>query len=367
MDLRLSDFDYDLPARFIAQTPADKRDHSKLLTYDRACGSTQIRHFYDILDYLKKGDVLVVNSTRVIPARVFCIKPSTGAKLELLLLKKTGVDTYRTLVKPLKRLKFGESVEIGSKLTGVLLSKDADLGTAEMRFESKEKGALVDALLDEAGTVPLPHYITKKLAKSDEERYQTVYAKTRGSIAAPTAGLHFTPELIERAKQKGVVFCEVVLHVGLGTFRPVKCDKVADHHMHSEYYEIPPETVREVSLAKAKGRRVVCVGTTSLRTLEGSALHKAIGDIHKGKGTGNDKFERLTGSTDIFIYPPYNFKIADALITNFHLPKSTLLMLVSSFLSPGGYSGIKTALELYEVAKQNDFRFFSFGDCMFIA
>jgi S-adenosylmethionine:tRNA ribosyltransferase-isomerase len=342
--MRLDDFDYDLPQEFIAQEPLEKRDHSKLLAYNRATDKVELLHFFDILKFLKKGDVLVLNVTRVIPARLVGIKEGTGANIEVFLHKKLTQDTYECLVKPLKRLKTGDKVFFGRIMLCELVSKDNDTGTAVMRFLPMVRSLEpIESLLEKAGTMPLPHYITKPLPRGEEERYQTVYNKTKGSVAAPTAGFHWTPELIEAAKAIGVIFAEVVLHVGLGTFRPVKCDDITEHKMHSERYEIPQETAEIIASAKRDGRRVICVGTTSLRTLEGGF-----------NGTA------ACGETDIFIYPPYKFKIADALITNFHLPKSTLLMLISAFV------GRDKILELYELAKKNNFRFFSFGDSMFI-
>ena len=335
--MRLSDFDYDLPEEFIAQSPLEKRDDSKLLFYNRETDKHEIKQFFNILDYLRKGDVLVINNTRVIPARLIGYKEKTNAKIELLLLKKIEVDTYSVLVKPLKRLKLGDKVLFDTKLSAELIEKDEGTGCATVRFNTKN----VEAALDKLGEMPLPHYITKKLENKD--RYQTVYARDNGSVAAPTAGLHWTPELIELAKTKGVIFAEVLLHVGLGTFRPVKVDNITEHKMHSEYYQIPNETADIITRAKEEKRRVICVGTTSLRAVESWAVtHKLVDD------------------TNIFIYPPYDFKIANCLITNFHLPKSTLVMLVSAFM------GREKTLELYEIAKKNNFRFFSFGDCMFV-
>jgi len=331
--MKLSDFDYDLPEHFIAQTPLDRRDHSKLLTYNRATGRTEIRQFFNILDYLKKGDVLVINTTRVIPARLFGTKENTGAKIELLLLRHIEGNTWEALVKPLKRLKLNETVFFGDSLTAKLTAKDDVFGTATLAFSADPQGH---------GETPLPQYINQKI--KDPERYQTVYNKTSGSVAAPTAGLHWTPELMTAAKQKGVIFTEVLLHVGIGTFRPVKADNITEHKMHSEYYEIPPKALKEITTAKAENRRVICIGTTSMRAVESYA-----------------KTLQTTGDTNIFIYPPFDFKIADGLITNFHLPKSTLLMLVSAFASR------EKMLDLYETAKKNNFRFFSFGDCMFIS
>ena len=342
--MKLSDFDYDLPQEYIAQTPLEKRDHSKLLVYNRVTQKHEIRHFYDIADYLNPGDVLVLNNTRVMPARLVGKKISTGADIEILLLKKRGIDTYEVLVKPLKRLRTGDSVVLGENVSAALLSKNEQDGTAVMRFFTAGK-EIFENVLERIGTAPLPHYITEKLKNS--ERYQTVYNRISGSSAAPTAGLHWTPELLEKVKNKGVIVAEVLLHVGLGTFRPVKVENITEHNMHSEYYEISAESAAIIKKAKSENRRVICVGTTSLRTLEGSfAKH--------------NRFCADRGETNIFIYPPYKSHVADALITNFHLPKSTLLMLVSAFV------GREKILELYEIAKKNRFRFFSFGDSMLL-
>jgi len=331
--MHINDFDYDLPEHFIAQTPLEKRDHSKLLVYNRSTNKTEIKQFFNIIDCLKKGDVLVINNTRVIPARLFGVKESTGAKIEILLLKEVGKNTWEALVKPLKRLRLNETVIFNTELTAQLISKDGAEGVAKLVFSGDPRAF---------GETPLPQYITKTI--KDSERYQTVYNKTAGSVAAPTAGLHWTPELMDAAKRKGVIFTEVLLHVGIGTFRPVKVDNVQDHKMHSEYYEIPQTAQSEITKAKREGRRVICVGTTSMRAVESYAL------------TG-----KTFGDTDIFIYPPFDFRVANALITNFHLPKSTLIMLVAAFV------GREKILELYELAKVNNFRFFSFGDCMFLS
>jgi S-adenosylmethionine:tRNA ribosyltransferase-isomerase len=380
--MKLQEFDYELPEHLIAQTPLEKRDHSRLLNYNRKTNQIQLKHFYNILDFLNAGDVIVVNNTRVIPARLFGKKEKTGAKMEVLLLKKEDLDTYTTLIKPLKRLNLNESITFDNLLRATLIEKNPDDGTAILRFSvidatknspsfrrggrhevadgvvqngnAQTSGAEnIEALLEQLGHVPLPHYITKNLDKGNEDRYQTVYNKTAGSAAAPTAGLHWTPELMQAARDKGIIFAEVLLHVGLGTFRPVKVDNVADHKMHAEYYEVPAETAEIINNAKAQGRRVIAVGTTSMRTLEG--MYAAHGDVRE-----------CSGETDIFIYPPSPFHVTDALITNFHLPKSTLLMLISAFLAPTSTDGIAKCLELYELAVREQFRFFSFGDCMLI-
>ncbi|MDR0975394.1 MAG: tRNA preQ1(34) S-adenosylmethionine ribosyltransferase-isomerase QueA [Christensenellaceae bacterium] len=351
----LSDFDYELPESFIAQTPLKKRDESKFMVYDEATDTTEIRRFYNVLDYLRAGDVVVVNNTRVIPARLEGHKISQsgeadGAKIEVFLLKKIELDVYEVLCKPLKKFKIGDKVLVANKLVCEMLFKDAESGTARVRLSAARSGAefkSAEELIDEVGVLPLPHYIRETLSKRDSERYQTVYNKIKGSVAAPTAGLHWTSELIEKAKQKGVIFCEVLLNVGLGTFRPVSEEIITNHKMHSEYFEIPEAAAAEINRARRENRRIVCVGTTSLRTLEGAFAK--FGEVRA-----------CSGETDIFIYPPYNFKVADALITNFHLPKSTLIMLVSAFINRD------KILELYELAKRESFRFFSFGDAMML-
>jgi len=336
-ELSVNDFAYDLPSEFIAQTPLNKRDQSKMLVYNRAENEYRITQFFDIINFLKKGDVVVINNTKVMPARLVGRKSLTGAKIELLIFKKLSADTYATLVKPLKRVKTGDNVLFERNLTATLVSKDETAGTAVVRFNTE----VDEAVLSGIGEVPLPHYITEKLAQSD--RYQTVYARESGSVAAPTAGLHWTQELISAAKAKGVIFAEILLHVGLGTFKPVQTEDITKHKMHSEYYEIPDAAIAAINSAKSESRRVICVGTTSLRAVESYAR------------TG-----KTCGETDIFIYPPFEFKIASGLVTNFHLPKSTLIMLVSAF------AGRAKVLELYEIAKASGFRFYSFGDCMFI-
>jgi len=338
--VKLDCFDYDLPEHFIAQTPVTPRDKSRLLVYDRAADRTELKHFCDIVDYLKPGDVIVINTTRVMPARLNGLRLREGAlsiNMEILLTSKLDKFQYEIICKPMRRLKVGDSVAIGGYAKGFVQSIDTQKGTAIMHFNRDPQ---------DYGDMPLPHYIHEKL--NDTERYQTVYSKTVGSCAAPTAGLHWTPELMERARKKGVIFCEILLHVGVGTFRPVKVDDIHDHKMHAEYYQVTADAARIINAAKRDGRRVICVGTTSMRTLE--AVHAKHGAIVED-----------TGETDIFIYPGFHFNAADALVTNFHLPKSTLIMLVSAFV------GREKVLELYETAKQNGFRFFSFGDaCLFL-
>jgi len=340
----LEDFNYDLPESFIAQQPLEKRDHSKLLVFNRATDETEVRQFFNILEYLKAGDVLVINTTRVIPARLLGLKRGSTVKIEVLLLKKLSGDTYQTLIKPGRRLHVGDFVNFRDKLAGEVIFKNLEDGMAQIKFSASNE--ILDNLIEELGETPLPQYI-KSEGNHHRDRYQTVYNNTAGSAAAPTAGLHWTPELMQKARDMGVIFCEVLLHVGMGTFRPVKVDDITEHKMHAEYYEITEDSAEIINKAKREGRRVICVGTTSMRTVEGNfAKHGA---------TVADACE-----TEIFIYPPYKFGVADALITNFHLPKSSLIMLVSAFTSR------EKTLELYEFAKQESFRFFSFGDCMLL-
>lgn len=339
--MKTSDFDYYLPENLIAQTPAEPRDSSRLLVYERQTDTISHRHFYDIVDYLKKGDVLVRNNTRVLPARMFARTPN-GGQVEILLLKRFNLNEWEVLVKPGKKAKPGAKLTVSDSLSLEVLSTIEESGSRRVKFFYD---GVFEDIISNLGEMPLPPYITQKL--SDKERYQTVYAKIDGSAAAPTAGLHFTPELIEKIKSKGVEIVDVLLHVGLGTFRPVKADEITEHHMHSEYYEISPESAEKINLAKKEGRRVIAVGTTSVRTLESAS------DEHGFVSAVKD-------NTEIFIYPPYKFKCVDALITNFHLPKSTLLMLVSAF------SSREKILELYNTAVKEKYRFFSFGDACLI-
>lgn len=334
-------YDYVLPEELIAQTPIEPRDHSKMLCYNKQTNQIEHKHFYDILNYLQPGDVLVVNNTKVIPARLFGYKSDTGAKIELLLQKRKTISDWEVIAKPTKRLKVGTQVVFSEHLSCTILNI-SDSGDVEVRFAFE--GSFEKAL-DEVGETPLPHYIHEKLEQ--KERYQTVYGKHDGSSAAPTAGLHFTNELLEKIKQKGVIVANVVLHVGLGTFRPVKEDDILKHHMHSEWYSLSEETASIINQAKAENRRIIAVGTTSVRVLESCALEKG-------------KVEAKEGNTNIFIYPSYEFKIVDALITNFHLPESTLLMLVSALTS------IEQMKHIYEIAVKNRYRFFSFGDACFL-
>jgi len=338
--MKTSDFMYDLPEELIAQTPIEPRDHSRLLVVDRSTGEVSHEHFYDILDHLNPGDTLVVNETRVIPARLYGERPSGGA-CEVLLLKQVGVKTWETLVKPGKKLKPGAEIVFGGgKMTAKVLST-TDAGGRVVEFECE---GTFEAALDELGEMPLPPYIHERL--ENRERYQTVYAKQEGSAAAPTAGLHFTPALMDKLREKGVEIVPVLLHVGLGTFRPVKAENVEDHEMHSEYYEVTEEAARRINATHERGGRVIAVGTTSVRTLESAAE----GNVLKPG----------SGWTNIFIKPGYEFKLVDALITNFHLPGSTLVMLVSALM------GREKTLEVYEEAVRERYRFFSFGDAMLI-
>lgn len=330
---------YDLPEKLIAQTPIEPRDHSRMLVFDRQTEKISHKHFYDVIDYLNEGDVLVVNNTRVIPARLFGIKEPTGAKAEVFLLEKKEQFVWKVLLKPAKRLKPGTKINFDDNFSCVVL-KQYDMGEALVEFNAKQ-GTFEENLL-RVGTMPLPHYIHEKL--KDKERYQTVYSKIEGSSAAPTAGLHFTPELLEKIKQKGVKVVSVLLHVGLGTFRPVSEENILNHDMHTEHYEITQETADIINDAKSKGHKIIAVGTTSVRTLE-SVAQKFDG-----------KLQADIGETKIFIYPGYEWKIVDHLITNFHLPESTLIMLVSSFC------GIENTLNFYKVAVENEYRFYSFGD-----
>lgn len=331
---------YDLPENLIAQTPIEPRDQSRMLVYDRKSKTIEHKHFFDIENYLKKGDVLVVNNTRVIPARLIGTKIETGAKIEVFLLKKLEQNKYEVLLKPAKKSKIGCEIRFSDTFS-CIVTKKGEMGLGEVEFQTK---GVFEEELDKVGTMPLPPYIHEKL--KDKERYQTVYSKTEGSSAAPTAGLHFTKELLERLKAKGVIIVNILLHVGLGTFRPVNEDNILAHDMHSEYYEISDESAKIINDAIKEDRRVFAVGTTSVRTLETS--NEKIGDKYYVKaGKGN---------TDIFIYPGYEFKIVKGLITNFHLPESTLIMLVSAFC------GLEETLDFYKKAVEEQYRFFSFGD-----
>lgn len=340
--MKTSDFDYYLPENLIAQTPASPRDSSRLLVYDRKNDTTYHKHFYDVLDFLKEGDVLVRNNTKVLPARMFAYTKN-GGKVEILLLKRFNLNEWEVLVKPGKKARPKTTLTISSELSLEVIDTIEEAGSRRVKFFYD---GVFEDIISRLGEMPLPPYITEKL--KDQERYQTVYAKVDGSAAAPTAGLHFTPELIEKIEQKGVKIVDVLLHVGLGTFRPVKADDITEHHMHSEYFEISEKSAEIINQAKSEGRRVIAVGTTSVRTLESAADE-------------NGFVKPIKDNTEIFIYPPYKFKCVDALITNFHLPKSTLLMLVSSLCSR------EKILELYNLAVNEKYRFFSFGDaCMIL-
>ena len=340
MQFKKSDFYYDLPEELIAQTPATPRDSSRLLVYNRETKTVEHKIFRDISEYLHKGDVLVVNNTRVLPARLYAHTQNGGA-VEVLLLKRLEKDKWEVLVKPGKKCKIGTSLTVCDELS-LTVTGITDSGERIIEFHYD---GVFEEILDKVGNMPLPPYIKKKL--EDKGRYQTVYAKTDGSAAAPTAGLHFTPELIQAVKDKGVEIAEVLLHVGLGTFRPVKEDIITDHKMHSEYYEVGEEAANIINRAKAEGRRIIAVGTTSVRTLESVADE-------------NGLLKPCKGNTEIFIYPPYKFKCVDALITNFHLPESTLIMLVAAM------TGREEILSVYNTAVNEQYRFFSFGDAMFI-
>lgn len=340
--MKTDDFDFDLPEGLIAQHPVTKRDESRLMVVDKKTGDIEHKRFYDIVSYLKEGDVLVVNDTKVIPARLFGVKEDTKAHIEILLLKNTNDSVWECLVKPAKRVKLGTVVSFGE---GLLRAKCVGVGDDGIRRLEFIYDGVFYEILDELGTMPLPPYIREKL--DDKDRYQTVYAKNVGSAAAPTAGLHFTEELLAKIKDMGVVLCYVTLHVGLGTFRPVSVEDVSKHTMHSEYYEMDKNTADILNDAKRCGRRIIAVGTTSTRTLESIMLK--YGEFREGDGW-----------TNIFIYPGYEFKAVDGLITNFHLPKSTLIMLVSALASK------EMILGAYGEAVRNKYRFFSFGDAMFI-
>ena len=340
--MNVKDFYFDLPQELIAQDPLEDRSASRLLVLDKESGEITHRHFRDITEYLKPGDCLVINDTKVIPARLFGIKEGTGAKIEVLLLKRRENDIWETLVKPGKKARPGTRLEFGDGLLKAKVIGVEDEGNRLIQFHYD---GIFEEILDQLGQMPLPPYITHQL--KDKNRYQTVYAKHDGSAAAPTAGLHFTKELLAQIEDMGVTIAHVTLHVGLGTFRPVKVENVLDHHMHSEFYVVEEEEAEKINKAKAAGGRVICVGTTSCRTLESA--------------TGEDGILKAgSGWTDIFIYPGYQFKILDALITNFHLPESTLVMLVSAL------AGREHVLNAYQKAIEEKYRFFSFGDAMLI-
>lgn len=343
--MHINDFDYYLPEELIAQHPTDKRDESRLLVVNRQAGTIEHRHFYDILDYLNPGDCLVMNNSKVIPARLFGVKEKTGAKVEFLLIKRKEGDLWETMVRPGKKLHPGDIVSFSDdgSLKAEILDYGDD-GTRIVRFDYE--GVFLE-LLDKIGRIPLPPYIDRVSDEEDKERYQTVYCKEEGSVAAPTAGLHFTEELIKKAVEKDIRIAYVTLHVGIGTFRPVKCDIIEEHKMHFEEYEIDEINAAIINETKKDGGKIVSVGTTSTRTVESAADENGL--VKAGRG-----------NTDIFIFPGYRFKVMDRLITNFHLPKSTLLMLVSAMYNR------ETMLEVYREAVEEKYRFFSYGDAMLI-
>ena len=341
-ELKKSDFYFDLPQELIAQDPLEDRSSSRLLVLDKETGEMEHRVFHDIVEYLHEGDCLVLNNTKVIPARLMGTKKDTGATIEVLLLKRRENDIWETLVKPGKKAKPGTVITFGEGLLTGTVVDIVDEGNRLIQFSYE---GIFEEVLDKLGEMPLPPYITHKL--QDKNRYQTVYAKYEGSAAAPTAGLHFTKELLAQVEEKGVKIAYVTLHVGLGTFRPVKEENVLEHHMHSEFYQVTPEAAKLINDTKAAGGRVICVGTTSCRTIESAADQNGV--VQAG-----------CGDTEIFIYPGYQFKVLDNLITNFHLPESTLIMLVSAL------AGRKHVLRAYETAVEMKYRFFSFGGAMFI-
>ena len=340
--MKTSDFYYDLPEELIAQDPLEDRSSSRLMILDKETGKTEHHVFREIIDELNPGDCLVINDTKVIPARLIGAKEDTGAKIEVLLLKRGADDVWETLVKPGKKARPGARISFGD---GLLVGEVMDVVEEGNRLIHFEYEGIFEEILDQLGQMPLPPYITHQL--KDKNRYQTVYAKYDGSAAAPTAGLHFTKELLQKVKDMGVDIAEVTLHVGLGTFRPVKVENVLDHHMHSEFYMVSQEAADKINRAKESGHRVIAVGTTSTRTLEAAADE-------------NGRLHETSGWTEIFIYPGYQFKVIDALITNFHLPQSTLVMLVSAL------AGREHVLHAYEIAVKERYRFFSFGDAMLI-
>lgn len=341
-DFKTSDFYYDLPEELIAQTPIKERDHSRLLVLDKKTGEVEHKHFYDIVNYLNQGDCLVINDTKVLPARLFGTRKDTGALIEILLLKRIEDNRWETLVKPGKKAKTGTEIIFKENLlSGKIISVEED-GNRIIEFEYK---GIFEEILDQLGEMPLPPYIHEKL--DDKNRYQTIYAKNPGSAAAPTAGLHFNDELLKKIEEKGVSIAKLTLHVGLGTFRPVKAEYISEHKMHAEYYELSESEAEKINEAKRRGKRVISVGTTSTRTLE------TIGDEN-----GFVRAEK--GWTDIFIFPGYQYKVVDSLITNFHLPESTLVMLVSAL------AGKEKIMNAYKIAVENKYRFFSFGDAMLI-
>ena len=350
--MHINDFDYKLPEELIAQKPQKDRDKCRLMVLRRSDNSIEHRHFFDILEYLKEGDCLLLNDSKVIPARLYGIKDETGARVEFLLIKRIEGDTWETMVRPGKRLKPGDSVlfsdEEGKKLRAEIL----DYGEDGTRIVKMEYDGILMERLEEIGSMPLPPYISRPSNDEDKDDYQTVYCHEEGSVAAPTAGLHFTTELLEKAREKGIKTAFVTLHVGIGTFRPVKCETIEEHHMHFEEYSVSEETAEIVNETVLSGGRVISVGTTSTRTAESAACFD--------EKSGKYLLKAGSGSTDIFIYPGYEFKIIESLITNFHLPKSTLMMLVSALYDR------EHILKAYDEAVREEYRFFSYGDAMFI-
>lgn len=341
--MKKQDFYYDLPKERIAQTPIEPRDHSKMMVLHRDTHEIDHKHFYDILEYLRSGDCLILNDTRVLPARLYGEKEETGAHVEFLLLNQKENDVWEVITGPGRRAKVGARFTFGNGILHAEILEVLENGNRIARFDFE--GESIFPVLEKVGEMPLPHYITEKL--EDSERYQTVYSKELGSAAAPTAGLHFTPEMLQKIKDKGVKIGFVTLHVGIGTFRPVKAENIEEHQMHSEHYHLPEETAQLILETKANGGRVIAVGTTSCRTLESVA-------------TFNGKICAADGWTNIFIYPGYQFKCIDGLLTNFHLPESTLIMLVSAFYDR------EEVLKAYNIAVSEEYRFFSFGDCMLL-
>lgn len=339
--MKKSDFFYELPEELIAQHPVEPRDSSRLLVYDRSKKTIQHKHFYDIINFLREDDVLVINNTKVLPVRLYGNKEGTNGKIEFLLLKRLDLKTWEVVLKPGKKAKVGSKFVFGNELKATVVK----IIEGGMRVVEFEYDGVFEDILNRIGEMPLPHYIKEQI--KDKDRYNTVYAEYTGSAAAPTAGLHFTPELMQKLREKGVAFAEVLLHVGLGTFRPVKEDDILNHQMHSEYYEIDEKTAEFLNQAKKQGRRIIAVGTTSVRVLESCSDENGV--LHA-----------KTGETNIFIYPGYKFKVIDGLITNFHLPESTLIMLVSAFM------GREETIAMYNEAVKEKYRFFSFGDATLI-
>lgn len=355
--MKISDFDYYLPEELIAQKPADRRECSRLLVVHSDTGKIEHRHFYDIIDYLRAGDCLVLNNSKVLPARLYGVKEKTGAKVEFLLIKRIEGDTWETMVRPGRKLKPGDIVVFSQE--PLLKATIKDFGTDGTRIVDFEYDGVFMERLEEIGSMPLPPYIERSSDSEDRDRYQTVYCREEGSVAAPTAGLHFTEELLKKAEDKGVELVYVTLHVGIGTFRPVKCENIEDHTMHFEEYSISEESAEVINRAKREGRRIISVGTTSTRTVESAAYFDADAQTADGKA-GCWQVRSGEGSTGIFIYPGYEFKIIESLITNFHLPKSTLLMLISALYDR------EKILAVYDEAVKQKYRFFSYGDAMFI-